>query len=61
VLITASVVPGVFSIDESNYTLTILGLRRGVPSVPVTEGLPPSRELAYFDPTNLTRPVLSAL
>jgi hypothetical protein len=54
--LTATVVPGPFSIDESNYIVTVLGLRHGRLTVPGTEGLPPSRELAYFDPVIYSRP-----
>src|SRR5262249_6586685 len=36
--------------------VTVLGLRHGRLTVPGTEGLPPSRELAYFDPVIYSRP-----
>ena len=56
--LTASVVPGPFSIDENNYLVTVVGLMQGRLTVPGTEGLPPSRELLYFDPAGLSRQVL---
>ena len=43
-------VPGVFTIDEANYLVTVLGLRQGTFAVPGTAGLPPSMELEYFGP-----------
>ena len=49
-LLSLLVVPGVFTIDEPHYLVTVLGLRQGRLTVPGTEGLPPSRSLAYFDP-----------
>lgn len=48
--LSASVVPGVFTVDEDNYLMTVLALREGGLSVPGTDALPPSRELFYFDP-----------
>lgn len=57
IVLTATVVPGVFIIDEDNYLVTLVGLRQGRLSVPGTEGLTPSRELRYFDPTGRTQPV----
>lgn len=50
IVLTLSVVPGAFTIDEPNYLVTVIGLRQGRLTVPGTEGLPPSRELLYFDP-----------
>lgn len=49
-LLVATTVPGVFTVDEDNYLVTLLGLREGKFTVPGTEGLPPSSELLYFDP-----------
>jgi hypothetical protein len=56
-LLSALVVPGVFTIDEPHYLVTVLGLRQGRLTVPGTEGLPPSRSLAYFDPQGQRRVV----
>lgn len=50
-LLTVSVVPGVFTVDEANYMVNVLALREGGVGIPGTEGLPPSRELIYFDPS----------
>lgn len=49
VLILTSI-RGTFTIDESNYLVTVTGLRSGSLFVPGTEGLSPSKELFYFDP-----------
>ena len=59
VVLVATAVAAPFTIDENNYLVTLLGLRAGGLTVPGTEGLPPSRELLYFDPTGLTRIVRS--
>jgi hypothetical protein len=48
--LTLAVVPGVFTIDENNYLVSVLAARQGRVSLPGTDGLPPSPELAYFDP-----------
>lgn len=50
VVLTATVVPGVFIVDDDNYLATVIGLRRGDFSLPGTEGLPPSLDLYWFDP-----------
>src|SRR5690349_5893231 len=55
VVLVATCVPCTFIIDESNYLVTVIGLRQGRLTVPGTEGLTPSSELAYFDPTARTR------
>lgn len=52
-------VPGVFSVDEVNYAVTVTGLMRGTLFVPGTEGFPPSRELCGFDPEPHRRNVTS--
>jgi hypothetical protein len=57
--LSVTVVPAVFTIDEDNYLVTVLGLREGRLSVPGTEGLPPSPELLYFDPSGSVRAVES--
>jgi len=57
VVLTLSVVPGVFTIDEDNYLVTVTALRHGRLTVPGTEGLPPGRELAWFDPNGAQRAV----
>lgn len=54
-LLVATSVPGVFTIDENNYLSTVLSLRAGRVTLPGTEGLTPSRMLAYFDPAVLSR------
>lgn len=56
-LLTATVVPGVFTLDENNYLVQIVGLWEGRLSVPGTEGLPPSSELLWFDPNGAHRDV----
>ena len=58
-LLSLSVVPGLFTIDESNYLTTTLALRAGRLTVPGTDGLSPSRELIFFDPALKTRTVRS--
>jgi hypothetical protein len=50
-------VPGVFTIDEDNYLVSVLGLRVGRLTVPGTEAAIPSKELLYFDPSPRVRPV----
>lgn len=50
VLLSASNVSGPFTIDESNYLVSVLALRDGGLSLRNTTGLPPSPELRYFDP-----------
>jgi hypothetical protein len=63
VLLTVTTIPGIFTIDEPNYIATLIGLRHGRLSLPDTEELPPSQELAYFDPTSraagVTTPLVS--
>ena len=59
VLLTTTIVPGVFIIDEDNYLVTVVGLRHGQLSVPGTENLTPSRELAYYDPEASRRVIQS--
>ena len=56
-LLVATSVPGVFTIDESNYLVTVTGLRAGRLTVPGTEGLTPSNELAFFDPKPWARAI----
>ncbi|MEX2661718.1 MAG: hypothetical protein WD227_07305, partial [Vicinamibacterales bacterium] len=46
----ATVVPGVFSIDEDNYLVNVIAVRQGHVTVANTAGLSPSRELVFFDP-----------
>jgi len=58
-LITINVVPGIFIVDENNYLVNVVALRQGRVSVPNTDGLPPSRELLFFDPAPGTRQVAS--
>ncbi len=62
-ILAATTIPGVFTIDEPNYLATLISLRHGRLSLPDTEGLPPSQELAYFDPSSrghgVTTPIVS--
>ena len=58
-LLSLSVVPGLFTIDESNYLTTTLALRAGRLTVPGTDDLSPSQELIFFDPALKTRAVQS--
>jgi hypothetical protein len=58
-VLTLTIIPGVFIIDEDNYLVTVVGLRHGTLSVPGTEGLTPSRELVSFDPEASRRSVSS--
>jgi hypothetical protein len=59
VVLTLSVVPGVFTVDENHHLVSVLGLRHGHVTVSNTAGLTPSRELLFFDPAPLTRNVTS--
>ena len=59
VVISAKVVPGVFIVDEINYLVNVLALRDGGVTIANTDGLPPSRELVFFDPWPPTRVVNS--
>ncbi len=43
-------VPGLFTIDEANYMMTLHALQEGTLAVPDLTGLPPSVELLYMDP-----------
>lgn len=56
-LLTATVIPGVFTIDEDNYLVQVTGLWEGRLTVPGTEDLPPSSELVWFDPRGASREV----
>ena len=58
-VLTATVVPGVFTVDEDYYLATLVALRHGRLTVPGTEGLTPSSELLYFDPQGHSREVTS--
>jgi hypothetical protein len=55
VVIVATSIRGAFTIDESNYLVTVTGARAGRLTVPGTEGLTPSLELAFFDPAAQVR------
>lgn len=59
VVLFATIVPGVFTIDENNYTATVRALRAGGLMVPGTEGVTPSLELASFDPISRYRQPVS--
>lgn len=59
IVLTVTVIPGVFTIDEDNYLVTVTALRHGGVTVPGTGGLPPSSELVWFDPNGANREVVS--
>jgi len=50
ILLSATAIRGPFTLDESNYLVTVVALREGGLAVPGTAGLAPSRELLWFDP-----------
>jgi hypothetical protein len=56
-LLSVTVVPGVFTIDEDHYLVSVAALRHGRLGTPGTEGLPASNELAWFDPQGHSRRV----
>ena len=56
-VVTATVVPGVFIVDEVNYLVNVLAMRDGHVTIANTAGLQPSRELVFFDPFPPTRVV----
>jgi hypothetical protein len=57
VVVSVTVVPGVFTIDDDNYMINVLALRHGHLTIANTEGLSASRELLAFDPGPWTRAV----
>jgi hypothetical protein len=57
VSLTITVVPGVFTVDDNNYLVNVLALRQGRVTIASTDGLPPSRELLFFDPAPWSRAV----
>ena len=59
IIISVTVVPGVFTTDDNNYLINVLALRHGRFTVTNTEGLLPSPELLFFDPGPWTRAVNS--
>jgi hypothetical protein len=59
VLVSINVVPSVFLVDDNNYLMNVLALRQGRVTVANTEGLSPSRELLFFDPSSRSRAVTS--
>ena len=59
VVISVTVIPGVFIIDDDNYLINVLAMRQGRVTVANTEGLTPSRELLFFDPGPSSRVVNS--
>lgn len=59
VLVSVTVVPGVFTTDDDNYLINVLALRQGRFTVANTGGLSPSRELLAFDPGPWIRAVSS--
>ncbi len=58
-LLLATAIPAVFIVDEENYLVTLAALRKGRVSVPGTDGLRPSSELLFFEPTLRTSTVRS--
>jgi hypothetical protein len=58
-ILFATIIPGVFIIDEDNYLVNVMALRRGHVAVANTAGLSPSSELIYFDPSFESRIVNS--
>jgi hypothetical protein len=59
VIVSVTVVPGVFTTDDNNYLINVLALRDGRFTVANTEGLSPSQELLFFDPGPWSRTVNS--
>jgi hypothetical protein len=57
VIVSLTVVPGVFTTDDNNYLINVLALRHGQFTVANTAGLSPSQELLFFDPGPWTRTV----
>jgi hypothetical protein len=55
-VLTATVVPSIFTLDESNYLATVLALRQRSLALRSTEGLSPTFELYAFDPAPFARP-----
>ncbi len=59
IVLTLTIIRGVFIIDEDNYLVTVVGLQHGMLKMPGTENLTPSNELVYFDPEASRRSVQS--
>jgi hypothetical protein len=59
IVLTATVIPGVFIVDDDNYLINVVALRQGHVTVANTAGLTPSRELVFFDPGPELRGVTS--
>lgn len=59
VALTVTVVPGVFTVDENHYLLSVLALQNGRLTVPGTDDLPATSELLWFDPAGPYRIVES--
>src|SRR5262245_10727475 len=59
IVATASVVPGIFTVDENNYLVNVVALRHGHVTLKNTAGLSPSKELLFFEPAILSRQVTS--
>lgn len=49
-VLTITVVPAAFTVDDLNYQVNVVALRQGRVTVSNTDGLVPSQELLYFDP-----------
>src|SRR5262245_20132863 len=58
-VLSAIVVPGIFTVDENNYLVNVIALRHGHVTLANTGGLTPSRELLFFDPSPWTRAIAS--
>ena len=59
IVLSLTVVPGVFIVDDNNYLINVVALRQGHVTVANTAGLSPSRELLFFDPASESRVVES--
>ncbi len=56
-VLTVTVIPAPYLIDDANYLTNVAALRRGDVTVAATAGLTPSPELVWFDPLPQSRPV----
>jgi hypothetical protein len=54
--LTALAEPGFFTIDEQNHLAMVVSYRHGRLTLPGLDGLTPSQELAFFDPTRPSPP-----
>jgi hypothetical protein len=56
-VLVATAVPAPFTVDDNHYLVAALAARQGRLTVASTAGMPPSRELLFFDPAGFTRDV----